>query len=156
MSSNLYLIPVAFREACAFVEDHHRHNKAPRGWKFGVGVCVDSKCVGVAIASRPVARHFDDGLTLEVSRTCTDGTPNANSKLYGAILRAAKALGYRRCITYTQHAESGASLKASGWIRMKELPARKSWAESSVKLRGIRDPVGNGDVARVRWEITWP
>lgn len=48
---------------------------------------------------------------------------------------------------------------------LKELPARASWAESSVKLKDIRDPVGNGGVARVLWEIkaspprhppTWP
>jgi hypothetical protein len=39
-----------------------------------------------------VARHYDDGLTLEVNRTCTDGTRNANSMLYGAVWRAAKAM----------------------------------------------------------------
>ncbi len=65
-------------------------------------------------AGRPVARAFDDGLTLEVNRTCTDGTRNANSMLYGAVWRAARAMGYARCITYTQHDESGASLKAAG------------------------------------------
>ncbi|EJP7633356.1 TPA: XF1762 family protein, partial [Escherichia coli] len=40
---------------------------------------------GVATAGRPVARHFDDGLTLEVNRTCTTGERNANSALYGAV-----------------------------------------------------------------------
>ena len=44
-----------------------------------------------------------------------DGTKNACSMLYGAAWRAAKALGYRRLITYTLPAEGGASLKASGW-----------------------------------------
>ncbi|EMM4122823.1 hypothetical protein WAC84_005219, partial [Escherichia coli] len=48
---------------------------------------------GVATAGRPVARHFDDGLTLEVNRTCTTGERNANSALYGAVWRAAKAMG---------------------------------------------------------------
>lgn len=109
--------------------------------------------VGVATAGRPIARHFDDGLTLEVNRTCTDGTRNVNSLLYGAIWRAAKAMGYRRCITYTQADESGASLRAAGWVRVKELPPRAGWAESSQKLRDKRDPVGNGGVARVLWEI---
>ena len=33
--------------------------------------------VGVAVVGRPVARHLDDGLTLEITRVATDGTPNA-------------------------------------------------------------------------------
>lgn len=109
--------------------------------------------VGVATAGRPVARHYDDGRTLEVNRTCTDGTKNANSMLYGAVWRAAKAMGYLRCITYTQADETGASLRAAGWVRVKALPARKSWADSSVSLRGKKDPVGTGGVPRVLWEI---
>lgn len=104
-------------------------------------------------AGRPVARHYDDGLTLEVNRTCTDGTRNANSKLYGAVWQAAKAMGYQRAITYTQADETGASLRAAGWVKVKELAARASWAESSVALKNKRDPVGNGGVARVLWEI---
>jgi hypothetical protein len=73
--------------------------------------------------------------------------------LYGASWRAAKAMGYRRMITYTQADESGASLRAAGFVLVKTLEPRKSWAESSVALKGIRDPVGNGGVARCLWEI---
>lgn len=58
-----------------------------------------------------------------------------------------------RCITYTQADESGASLRAAGWVKVKELDARKGWAESSVAMRDKRDPVGNGGVPRVLWEI---
>ena len=147
--------PITFREACAFVALLHRHNKRPRGHKFSIGLKDGEALVGVVMAGRPVARHLDDGLTLEVNRTCTDGTKNANSALYGAAWRAAKAMGYRRCITYTQADESGASLRAAGWVRVKELPPRKSWAESTtdVRLVEMRDQVGNGGVARVRWEI---
>jgi hypothetical protein len=148
------IIPVTFRQACAFVADLHRHHKPPRGHKFSVGVELDGKLVGVAMAGRPVARHFDNGTTLEVNRTCTDGTRNTNSALYGAVWRAAKAMGYTRCITYTQEGESGASLRGAGWRRVKDLPARGSWADSSQKLKGIRDPEGSGGVARTLWEIT--
>lgn len=149
----LRVSPVTFKDACAFVKLHHRHNKPPIGHKFSIALRAADETVGVAMAGRPVARAFDDGLTLEVNRTCTDGTENANSMLYGAIWRAAKAMGYRRCITYTQADETGASLRAVGWVRVKELEARKSWAESSVKLKDKRDPIGNGGVARVLWEI---
>ena len=149
----MQIIPITLRAANAFVLEHHRHSKPVRGWKFGVGLQASGILVGVALAGRPVARAFDDGLTLEVNRTCTDGTRNANSMLYGAIWRCAKAMGYIRCITYTQEDETGASLRACGWTKAQELPARGSWAESSVQLRTIRDPVGHGGVARVRWEI---
>lgn len=153
---SLTVAPITLREARAFIALHHRHNKPPTGWKFGVSVVQADKLVGVATAGRPVARHFDNGLTLEVNRTCTDGTRNANSMLYGAVWRAAKAMGYRRCITYTQAEETGASLKAAGWRPVKSLPARKSWSESTAneKLKAIRDPEGSGGVARVLWEVT--
>lgn len=148
------IVPITFRAASKFVAEHHRHNKPPRGWKFGLALEDVGRLIGVAMAGRPVARAFDNGLTLEVNRTCTDGSKNANSMLYGAVWRCAKAMGYLRCITYTQHDESGTSLRAAGWRRVKDLSARASWAESSVALRSIRDPVGNGGVERVLWEIT--
>lgn len=69
------------------------------------------------MVGRPVSRYLDDGMTLEVNRCCTDGTQNACTMLYGAACRAAKALGYRRIITYTLESEPGTSLKASNWTR---------------------------------------
>jgi hypothetical protein len=39
-----------------------------------------------------------------------------SSKLYAAAIRAARAMGYRKIITYTLPEESGASLKAVGFI----------------------------------------
>ncbi|WP_261867030.1 XF1762 family protein [Pectobacterium carotovorum] len=148
------IVPISFREACDFISALHRHNKPPVGHKFSIGLRDPvGNLVGVAMAGRPVARHFDDGLTLEVNRTCTDGTRNANSMLYGAVRRAAWGMGYCRIITYTQADESGASLRAAGFVMIKKLPARGSWSESSVKRREGRDPVGNGGVARQLWEV---
>lgn len=150
----MVIVPVTFRCACEFVQALHRHNKPPRGHKFSVGLESNGTLVGVAMAGRPIARHFDDGLTLEVNRTCTDGSRNANSMLYGAIRRAAWGMGYKRIITYTQSDESGSSLRAAGFVLVKTLPARSGWAASSVKMKEQRDPVGNGGVERVLWEVT--
>ena len=148
----LELVPVTFSEANAFVAEHHRHHAPVVGGKYVIGVAVDGELVGVAMVGRPVARHFDDGLTLEVNRTCTDGTANANSFLYGAAWRAAKALGYRRLITYTQAEESGASLRGAGWRVVAERPARGSWAAASrARPRFER---GTGNVQRTLWEAT--
>ena len=150
----LHIRPITLKASCEFIKQHHRHNKPPTGHKFSIAVHNDNgDLVGVATAGRPIARHFDDGLTLEVNRTCTDGTMNANSMLYGAVWKAARAMGYLRCITYTQHDESGSSLRAVGWVRVKDLSPRKSWAESSVAMKDKRDPEGNGGVARTLWEI---
>lgn len=146
--------PITFREMCAFVAEHHRHNKPPRGHKFSVQVVDDAgSTLGVASAGRPVARSFDDGLTIEVNRTCTTGARNANSMLYGAVWRAAKAMGYTRAVTYTQADESGASLRGAGWLLVKELSPRANWAQSSKKLAHLRDSEEPSGVPRRLWEI---
>ena len=111
----LELQPITYKEACKFIRLHHRHHLPPQGWKFGVAVNDGEKLVGVATVGRPVARHFDDGWTLEVTRTCTDGTPNVNSMLYGAVTRAGFALGYKRIITYTLLTEPGTGVKSANW-----------------------------------------
>ena len=122
--------------------------------KFCLGVDSDGQLVGVATIGRPVSRGYDDGYTLEVNRTCTDGTPHVNSMLYGAAWRAAKALGYRRLITYTQAGESGSSLRAAGWRIIAEREPRQNWASSSVTLRHLRDPDGPGGIQRSLWEAS--
>ena len=88
----LTIVPLSFRQASAFIANHHRHNKPPRGCKFAIGVCD----------------------------------------------------------------ETGSSLRATGMARVRELPARKGWADSSVALRALRDPVGNGGVPRVLWRAGDP
>jgi hypothetical protein len=53
--------------------------------------------------------------TVEITRVCTTGHRNANTRLYGALCRAAAALGYTSAITYTLEGEGGASLRAAGF-----------------------------------------
>lgn len=113
---SLQLRPINYLDAAAFVNENHRHNKAPVGHKFSIACYDGNRLCGVCMVGRPIGRYLDDGLTLEVNRCCTDGTRNACSILYGAAWRAAKALGYKRLITYTRQSENGASLRASGWI----------------------------------------
>lgn len=151
----LRIVPLGLREANAFVAEHHRHSGIVRGCKFCLGVADETNELrGVAIIGRPVSRHRDDGLTAEVSRLATDGCENACSALYAAAWRACRAMGYVRLGTYTLVAESGSSLRAAGWQLVGSRPARKGWADSSVKLRSLRDPVGSGGQARQLWEAT--
>ena len=112
------LVPTTLREANAFVKAHHRHHKPVTGHKFSIGCEAEGRLVGVVIAGRPVSRYLDDGLTLEVNRLCTTGEKNVCSMLYAAAARAAKAMGYRKIITYTLDDEPGTSLRAAGWTCM--------------------------------------
>ena len=110
----LRVVPVNLDTANDFVRRFHRHNKPVLGSKFSIGV-KDDELRGVAIVGRPIAPKLDDGLTVEITRVCTDGTRNACSMLYGACRRVAKAMGYERIFTYTLPEEGGASLKAAGF-----------------------------------------
>lgn len=142
----LQLVPITYREACAFIERHHRHHPPPTGQVFAVAVAQGEKIVGVATAGRPVSRRLDDGWTLEVNRVATDGTRNACSMLYGAVRRAAKAMGYRRCVTYTLPEEGGASLRGAGWEVVGETPGG-SWSVPS-RPRVDKHPLQT----KLRWE----
>lgn len=146
MRTLLQLQPITYREACRFIQQHHRHHLPPQGWKWGIAVSESEKVVGVVTVGRPVARKLDDGWTLEVTRCCTDGTKNAASKLYGAAWRAARAMGYRRLITYTLASEAGTSLVAAGYRSLYETPGR-SWSVPS-RARVDKHPIGQ----KTLWE----
>lgn len=107
--------PISITHANEFVQRYHRHHGTKTGCRFAIACFDGDRLCGVAICSNPVARNADDGLTLEVSRLCTDGTRNACSKLYGACARIAKDMGFRKVQTYILESENGTSLKASGW-----------------------------------------
>lgn len=144
---SLQIVPVTLSEAKAFVERHHRHHKAPQGGRFAIGVAKDGEVVGVVIVGRPVARMLDDGWTAEVTRCCTDGTRNAPSMLYRAAWRAARAMGYRRLVTYTLPEEGGASLRAAGWRLIGEAGGG-SWHRKS-RPRVDLHPTQT----KLRWEL---
>jgi len=154
---SLRITPMDRDGANAYVRQHHRHSKSVVGYKFAVAVAKPSpfnqpnnfqfwETCGVAIAGRPVARALDDGMTLEILRVCTDGARNACSKLYAACCRAARALGYRRAITYTLASEIGTSLRAAGFRPVAEV-ADRQW-DCPSRPRQERDLVGG----KVRWE----
>lgn len=153
---SLAVAPSTIRAARAFVSEHHRHHPAPQGGLFALSVRRDGETVGVAIIGRPVARLLDDGTTAEVTRLATiredidgekKGPRNACSLMYAAAWRAARALGYRRLVTYVLESEPGTSLKAAGWRRTADVRAR-SWNRSK-RARTDKHPTG----PKVRWEI---
>lgn len=145
----LHTVPITRAEAQRYVEENHRYLGKVVGAKFQVAVACakQDKIVGVLIAGRPIARHLDDGFTLEIRRCCTDGTKNACSKLYGAICKTAHALGYKKVITYTSKGQgSGASLKASGFKIISESPGTP-WNHKGRPRVDL-----NPNQAKFRWE----
>ena len=110
------ITPCTLKEAMRFTDEHHRHHKAPQGGLFAIGLSENNNIVGVAIVGRPVARLLDTGFTAEITRLCVlENQHNACSMLYSACWRAARAIGYKRLITYILVDESGVSLIASGF-----------------------------------------
>ena len=152
-------VPIDLKECQEYINRLHRHHTASVGDKFRIGVVNDDgKLIGVAQCGRPVARHLDDGKTIEVTRLCTDGTENACSFLYSRCARIAKEMGYEKIITYILETENGASLRASGWhmeadhvggatwencMRTKQRPVQMSLLESKQEY-----PVG---IEKQRW-----
>lgn len=113
----LSIEPITVKAALRVVEDWHRHLPDLQGGLFATSVHVNGVLVGVAIAGNP-ARVWQGTGRIVVSRVATDETKNACSMLYGAICRAAQALGYREAWTYTLPEEPGVSLRAAGFEDM--------------------------------------
>ena len=147
----LKAVPIDLTEARAFVANFHRHNGAPAGGKFAIGCSDGGRLVGVAIVSRPVGRHLDDGQTAEVTRCCVldDAPKGACSFLYARCWHAAKAMGYSTLVTYTLQTESGASLRGAGWRVVATLTANRPGMWQSRPGREWHPVVGQ---AKLRWE----
>lgn len=142
--------PSTVKYAAAWVKDHHRHSGAPQGGLFAARlVNADGQTVGVGIAGRPVARMLQDGNTVEITRVCTAGDKNACSMLYGALCRAAKALGYTRAITYTLVREPGTSLLAAGFAPLAKVKAG-DWDTPARRRSTAKRDAG----PKFRWERT--
>lgn len=153
--SRLRIAPVTLGQARAHVERLHSHLHAPLGGLCAVGVEArypSSRGDGwalacVAILSRPVARRLQEQGCAEVVRCASDGTPDASSMAYGAIRRAALALGWRRIVTSTLLGEAGTCLRAAGWRPVAVGEAEQFQWDNRA---GRALPAQPG--AKVRWE----
>ena len=148
------LRPVTLRTAQDFVREHHRHNEPPKGHKFSIGLTDGGKLIGVVIVGQPIARRQCDGFTAEVTRCCVmNDNRNANSRLYAAAIQAARAMGYRRILTYTLPEESGASLRAVGFRQ--DGMTRYNTTGWDMPSRPRRTPERYPVGPKVRWVKTW-
>lgn len=79
------------------------------------------------------------------------GAEIACSKLYGAAVKAGRAMGYTRFITYTLPEEGGSSVKAAGFHLDGIVPERKDGWHRNNRRRNIpsRTPAG----PKLRWVL---
>lgn len=129
-----------------------------KGWKCGVGLAREGDLVGVGVLSRPRSPKIQqrEPRTIEVVRVCTLGDKNANTRLYGALCRAAANLGYLSVITYTLESESGSSLLAAGFVCEGAAGGRpgQTWnvqTRPRVEFNLLGEPTTPTDEPKLRW-----
>lgn len=110
--------PCTVKQAISLVKQWHRHLPVAPGGLFAVALADAGTICAVAIAANP-ARVWQGTGRVVISRVAVapglDIQANACSRLYGALCRAAEALGYREAWTYTLESEPGTSLRAAGF-----------------------------------------
>jgi hypothetical protein len=150
--------------ARALVRAYHRHLPRPPAGEKAAFVVLDPDGVarGAAMIGRPSSRALDkSGKVLEITRTATDGSPNACSALVAACVRYARTEGFSRVVTYTLQGESGSSLRAVGfrldgettggsWDRASREREERSELLEAPKLRWVRDVSTRSSSSRSR------
>lgn len=151
--------PCTLAAARRFVALHHAHNDPPIGHIFSTSAVIESVTVAVGIAGRPVARKLDTGAAMEITRVCVaekGSCPNVCSQIYGRLRRAGDALGYAPIYTYTLAEENAACVRAAGFRRDADVPARPTWDMPSRRREDVglfgnaKRPTGD----KTRW--VWP
>lgn len=123
--------------------------RSPCGGLFGVVISTRVATKAVAIVGRPVRPAPDDGFTLEVTRTRTDGCVAMEVVVYRAIWQLVRLCGYRRLITHT---ETGAIRRGLAGLSLVPVAAVPPRAASHVPRR-LRVGRGVDGARRIRWEI---
>lgn len=80
-----------------------------------------------------------------MSRPAAEGVRNGCTRIYGALTRAGKALGYRKALTYTRVDEPGTSLLAAGFRAVAKVKGRQHSCESRPRKK-------NELIDKIRWE----
>lgn len=153
-ATRLTVVPCELDDANEFVRRHHRHLGAVVGHRFSLAVAdPEGQIRGVAIVGNPIGMHDADGLTLQLTRSATDGHPNAGSCLNAACVRATFALGYRRLITFTLQSESGTTLRAAGFTLVGQ--TQRTGKGAGVWNCKARPRIDKAPAQRkFRWEVT--
>lgn len=147
--------PVTVTAAKAWVRQVHRDLPIIQGGLFAASVWNDQGAAAMGIAINPPRVWMDTG-RIVIGRVAAipglepvgDHAAPACTMIYGALCRAAKALGYREAWTYTLPGESGASLRAAGFRYMGETRGEE-WDRPSRSRKPQAHPTKKGRWMRV-------
>jgi hypothetical protein len=113
----LRVFPCTVKQAESYVRKHHRHLPKVQGAMFAAAIGYGPARAlwrGVGLVGTGAQEWEGTGRAI-ITRIATDGVRDGCSMLYGALCRAAKALGYVEAWTYTLPEEPGTSLRAAGF-----------------------------------------
>ena len=118
--------PMKLEESQLFTEEHHRHTPPLKRHMFTIaayevtetGIFIRRELRGIATVDRCSSAWSSYSDRLEIRRLCVtpDAPKNTCSFLLGKCKQAVFSMGYKVLVTYTQFHESGASLKAAGFM----------------------------------------
>jgi hypothetical protein len=138
------IAPITGRAALAWISKTHRHLPKLQGALFAVGVERDGELVGVATAGNPARVWQGTGRVVITRCAAKPDLPDVGdhaapvcTMLYGALCRAARALGYREVWTYTLPWEAGVSLRAAGFTLIGETSGGEHSRESRPRVSAI-------------------
>lgn len=157
LAKELLTKPLTIKEANQFIATHHRHHRPTtrNNGKWAIGaINKNGEIVGVVIASHPVSASYMDGLTIELTRLCTNefAPKGTCSFLLSTCCAIWKKMGGQRVITYTLELESGASLRGAGWHVSGNVAPHKRWLNKSRADGIARDDLQIYQHRKLRWE----
>lgn len=155
MTSGYLVRPVTVTAAKAWVRQVHRHLPEIQGGLFASSVWNEDGPAAMGIAINPPRVWLGTG-RIVIGRVAAmpdlepvgDHAAPACTMIYASLCRAAKALGWREAWTYTLPSESGASLRAAGFIYMGETRGEE-WDRPSRRRKAAVSPAKKGRWMRV-------
>jgi hypothetical protein len=116
---------LTLEEVNAFLEGRNPLGDSVASHRFSIGTFLGGRLAGIVVVDYPSSSFRDDGLTLEVTRICTEGADEIRSFLYRSAARAAFATGARRIGVYASR-ESTLILRAAGF-KLRDLLGEGDW-----------------------------
>lgn len=153
----LRVVPIYSSEALAFCDAHHSHLDPPDRIFYASAVHDETGLRCVALLARPKSRELQAQGYAEVVRVASDGTAeHAASMALGALMRAARALGWTKLVSYALLGEAGTIYRATGWWPVAITRPDREWgcpsrpreeaAQSGSKVRWVTGEKSLSDV----------
>ncbi len=145
--SSLRVVPIYTTDAIEYIDRHHSHLPPPERVFYASAVHDENGLRCVAALARPKSRELQAQGYAEVVRVASDGqAEHAASMALGALLRAARALGWAKFVSYTLLGEAGTIYRATGWWPVAITRPDREW---NCPSRPREEAAQSG--SKVRW-----